>query len=324
MSPLLDSVPIAVLTGFLGSGKSTLLNGLLRSGSLPPTAIVINEFGEVAIDHALIEGVTEGVMLLSSGCVCCAVRSDLEAALRDLHLKRVRGLIPDYEAVILETTGLADPGPVLQTLTSRTIREMRYRLGPVIATLDAQNGMAALESHHEAVQQVAIADRVILTKTDLVPDPAKVIALAREINPSVPIVRSSATPTSEAIFGDSLLSELPQVRTYPSDGHHYHHLSGISSYGRVIEGALDWDRVETLVRSFLQRNGERVLRFKALLHLRGIDEVTALHGVHHTLYPPQLISAGRTENVSRVSLVGDNLADSAAATFLDDLSASAS
>jgi G3E family GTPase len=322
LRPLLESVPIAVLTGFLGSGKSTLLNGLLRSGSLPPTAIVINEFGEVAIDHALIEGVTEGVMLLSSGCVCCAVRSDLEAALRDLHLKRVRGLIPAYKAVILETTGLADPGPVLQTLTSRPVREMRYRLGPVIATLDAENGKATLESHHEAVRQIAIADRIILTKADLVPEAAEVVTLAREINPSVPIVQSNMTPTSKAIFGNSLLSDLPQDRAYPSDQHH-HDLSGISSYGRMIEGALDWDKVDSVVQTFLRKNGEQVLRFKALLHLRGVDEVTALHGVHHTLYPPQLVSAAPTERISRVSLVGDNLSDSVAEKFLSDLAATA-
>jgi len=323
LSPLLESVPIGVLTGFLGSGKSTLLNGLLRSGSLPPTAIIVNEFGEVAIDHALIEGVTDGIMLLSSGCVCCAVRSDLEAALRDLHLKRVRGLIPEYEAVILETTGLADPGPVLQTLTSRPVREMRYRLGPVIATLDAQNGKTTLQSHHEAIRQIAICDRVILTKTDLVPNPDALVALAREINPHAPIVQSGAEPTSEGIFGHSLLTDLPQDREYPSDEHH-HHLSGISSHGRLIEGLLDWDKVDLLVRNFLQRNGEHVLRFKALLRLRGIDEVTALHGVHHSLYPPQLIPTPTAENISRISLIGDHLDKSVAEAFLEDLAVAAS
>jgi len=323
LSPLLESVPIAVLTGFLGSGKSTLLNGLLRSGTLPPTAIVVNEFGEVAIDHALIEGVAEGVMLLSSGCVCCAVRSDLEAALRDLHLKRVRGVIPEYQAVILETTGLADPGPVLQTLTSHPIREMRYRLGPVIATLDAVHGDMTLKSHHEAVRQLAIADRIILTKTDLNPETAAIVALARQINAVAPVIESSRATAADAVFGNSLLSEQPQDRAIPSIGHH-HHLSGISSYGRLIEGLLDWDQVDQLVTTFLKTHGEQVLRFKALLRIRGVEELIALHGVHHSLYPPQPLKAATPENASRVSLIGDHLTNSIAETFLNDLAATAS
>ncbi len=310
-----------MLTGFLGSGKSTLLNTLLRAGALPPTAIIVNEFGEVAIDHALIEGVVDGVMLLGAGCVCCAVRSDLEGALRDLHLKRVRGLIPEYAAVILETTGLADPGPVLQTLTSRPVREMRYRLGPVVTTFDAEHGEATLAVHHEAARQVAVADHVIITKTDLVADERAAVAAIRNLNPAARITLGAAD--SADAFTGALAAQLPQDRRF--DGTSTSHARpGIAAYGRVIAGKLNWDVTDRLIRSFLSDHGDQVLRLKALVDLQDVEQPVALHGVHHMLYPPEpVVSNGPAGQGSRVTIIGDQLPAGAATDLLDALEAAA-
>lgn len=303
---------MTVLTGFLGSGKSTLLNGLLRHPHMPPVAIIVNEFGEIAIDHALIEGVVDGVMLLAAGCVCCAVKSDLEGALRDLHLKRMRGLLPPYRAAVLETTGLADPGPVLQTLSSRAAGEYRYRLGQVIATLDAEHGSASLAAHREATRQLAVADRIILTKTDLVPCVRALEAEARQINPTAPILRSDASDfVPELIFGDDIgaRGRVSATGSLPTEGGH--HRADIAAWGRAIDGPMPWDGLEKILRRFLELEGAHVLRLKGIVRVEGVEGAVALHGVHHRLYPPDVIPVEKIDIASGITVIGDALTPSA-------------
>ena len=204
MEAAADTVPVITLTGFLGSGKSTLLNAVLGSNAMPPVAVIVNELGEIPIDHALIENVSEGIAVLPSGCVCCAVRSDLEYTLRELYLKRVRRVIPDFRAVLLETTGLADPGPVLQTLFSQPVRELRYTAGIVLTTVDCTHAAATLSVYPEAMRQIAMADRLVLTKSDL-SNPHELQATEDWIdtlNPAAPrIVTTKGNAALDELFG---------------------------------------------------------------------------------------------------------------------------
>lgn len=189
--PLADTIPVTILTGFLGSGKTTLLNALLKHPAMGETAVVINEFGEIGLDHLLVEAVDDDVVLLNSGCVCCTVRSDLVTTLRDLFLKRVRGVVPEFTRMVIETTGLADPAPILHTLMTDPLLSARYRLDGIVTTVDAVNTTSQLDRQPEAVKQIAVSDRLVLTKGDLLAGPAAreaLVARLRRINPAAPLL----------------------------------------------------------------------------------------------------------------------------------------
>ncbi len=183
-------LPVSVLTGFLGSGKTTLLQKLLHHPGMARTAVVINEFGEVGLDHLLVAKASENMVLMDSGCLCCTIRGDLVDTLRDLFLKRVKGEIPEFDRVVVETTGLADPAPIIHTLMSDPLLAARFRLDGVISTVDAVHGSNQLDRQPESVKQAAVADRIVLTKTD-VATPNATLALVQRlgtINPAAPVI----------------------------------------------------------------------------------------------------------------------------------------
>jgi G3E family GTPase len=298
-----EPVPVTVLTGFLGSGKTTLLNRLLRHPALRDTAVLINEFGEVGLDHLLVERLDGDTVLLNAGCLCCTVRGDLVRALRDLALRIEQGHA--IRRVVVETTGLADPAPILQTLMSDPVVLHRYRLDGVVTLVDAATGMATLDAQAEAVKQAAVADRLVLTKTDLA-TPATVSALwarLRELNPGAPLLNAlHGEIEPEALLDCGLYDATrkhPDVRRWLDaeawqdhhhHGHHHHdanrHDARIHSFCLTFDHPLPWDGLATWLEVLTMTRGESVLRIKGLLNLEGEARPVAIHGVQHLFHPP--------------------------------------
>ena len=279
-----------MLTGFLGAGKTSLLNRLIADPALAETAVIINEFGEIGLDHLLVREISDGVVLLQSGCLCCTLRGDLvdalEQLLRDLDNGRAT-----FRRVILETTGLADPAPVLQTAMAHPYLVMRYRLDGVITVVDAVNGDATLDAHLEAVKQAAVADRIVLTKTDLIDTPERraacerLKARLRALNPAAPILDAAAGEATPARLLSAGLYDparkIPDVarwlavEAYEAEhghGHHHHHDVNrhderIRSFSLVTDTAVPaavFDMFLDLVRSM---HGPNLLRLKGIVKL---------------------------------------------------------
>ncbi len=306
MTEELTHIPVNIITGFLGSGKTTLLQRLLNSPEFSDTAVLINEFGEVGLDHHLLEEIDEDTLLLQSGCICCTIRGDLKDAVRDLYSRRERGRIPPFRRLVIETTGLADPAPILATFMSEPVIRHHFRLGNVIATVDAVNGILHLECQPESVKQVAVADRIILTKTDLAAagQAAAVKARLKRLNPSAALIESANKPVDPAellahdIHDEShKLSEV--ARWLESEGsnseddrdHAHHndvnrHDANISSFALTFDKPMDWTAFGIWLTMLLQSRGEDVLRVKGILNVVGVPTPVVIHGVQHIVHPP--------------------------------------
>ena len=227
-------LPVSLLTGFLGSGKTTVLNHLVRQPELAKALVIINEFGEIGLDHELVEQSSEDMVLLQSGCLCCTIRGDLIETMRSLFLRRVRGEIPEFDRVLIETTGLADPAPILHTLMTDPLIAARYRLDGVITTIDAANAQPTLDRQVESVKQAAVADRILLTKTDLVEPDAVAVLVQRlnALNPSAPIIHTINGAVDPAKLLDAGLYN-PKTKSLDvrrwlnaeafNDAEHHHH-----------------------------------------------------------------------------------------------------
>jgi G3E family GTPase len=309
-------IPLTLLTGFLGAGKTTLLNTLLRDPDLRDTAVLINEFGEIALDHLLVEKIDGDMMVLSSGCLCCNLRGDLITALEKL-LRNLDNGRASFKRVIVETTGLADPAPLLQTLMQHPYLVMRFRLDGVVTLVDAVNGSDTLDNHPEAVKQAAVADRIVLTKTDLLrtPDGAAkrdaLIARLRKLNPAAPILDAAAgDATVSALTGCGLYDpdrKIPDVSRWLADeaiaaahshGHHHHHHDVNRHDERVQAFTLATDRAipAAMLDLFLEllrsTHGPNLLRMKAIVNIEETpDRPMVLHGVQHVLHPATQLDA---------------------------------
>jgi len=288
-------LPVAVITGFLGSGKTTVLNHLLRDPALADSAVIINEFGEVGIDHFLVDAVDGEMILLKSGCICCTVRADLEGALRALLARRDAGTIPAFGRVIIETTGLADPAPILQLLLDNELLSPFFRLDGVTTTVDAVHGVAQLDAHEEAVKQAAIADRLLLTKTDLQPETTALARRLAALNPAAPLLLAAhGAVAADALFGASpsdparLASWLGFEAYAGHDGHHdvNRHDARIRATTLTATVPLDWPAVQSWLAGLRMRHGAALLRIKGILNLRGEDGPVVVHGVHQVFHPP--------------------------------------
>jgi G3E family GTPase len=291
---LAEKTPVALLTGFLGSGKTTLLSHLLAHPGMGETAVIVNELGEVAIDHHLLRRVDERTVLLKSGCVCCSLRGDLADELRDLLGRRERGEIPAFRRVVVETTGLADPAPILYTLLSEPVVKHHFRLERVIATVDAVNGLPEPES----VRQVAAADTVVVTKTDL-NDSAEVRSTLEQLNPTATVFEVSYGEIDPATLFDSPGTDLRSVPT--PDGREHGDVSAVCVY---LEEELDWGAFGIWLTMLLQARGDDILRVKGLLNVGGAGPVL-VNGVQHVVHPPEHLDAWPDDDRrSRIVFIG--------------------
>lgn len=302
--------PVYLLTGFLGSGKTTLLRHMLADPALADTAVVINEFGEVGLDHLLVRDVAEDVILLSSGCLCCTVRDDLISTLLDLHRSSAAGTIPQFSRVAVETTGLADPFPILQLIPGYQQLPQFYRVGGVIATVDAVNGATTLDQYPEAVQQLVAADRLIITKADLA-DPAKIADLnarANRLNPTCTrfISRIGAFPRAH-----DLLAPVSSMRPLPPNTSSAAasapvaatHTDRISVFTVTLDERVDLASFIEWLELLLASRGESVLRVKGYLSAKGYDRPLAIQGVQHVVYRPEPLPPDSLTPPSRSELV---------------------
>jgi len=298
-------VPIHVLTGFLGSGKTTLLRHLLADPDLADTAVVINEFGEVGLDHLLVREVAEDVVLLSSGCLCCSVRDDLVSTLAELHALMRTGEIPAFARVVVETTGLADPAPIMQAILSEATLVSWFRLGQVITTVDAVNGEQTLARHREARQQLATADRLILSKTDLVDesDAAALGAKLQAMNPSASLLfsRKAQLPAGEILreadgqwrapVAAQLGPILDSAHAARATPHAHGHSDAIKTFTVSLQQPVEWLAFVEWLELLLASRGDSILRVKGLLAVNDDARPVVVQGVQHVLYPIERLPA---------------------------------
>jgi G3E family GTPase len=320
-------IPLTLLTGFLGAGKTTLLNRLLRDPDLRDTAVLINEFGEIPLDHLLVEKIDGDMMVLSSGCLCCNLRGDLVTALEKL-LRNLDNGRASFSRVIVETTGLADPAPLLQTLMQHPYLVMRFRLDGVVTLVDAVNGADTLDHHREAVKQAAVADRIVLTKTDLLATAngaAKCEALItrlRKLNPAAPILDAAAgEATALALTNCGLYDpsrKIPDVSRWLADetiaaaqtphhhghdkhGHHEHdhhhndvnrHDDRVRAFTLAADRAIPAAMLDLFLELLRSTHGPNLLRMKAIVKIEETpDRPMVLHGVQHVLHPATQLDA---------------------------------
>ena len=298
--------PVTVITGFLGSGKTTLLSALLKKEEMKNVAVIINEFGEVGLDHALVEHSDKNIVELQNGCICCTIQGDLQKTMLDLIDKMTRGDISYFDKVIIETTGLADPVPIIHTLISSMDLQRIYTLDGVITVVDATNGEKTLDLQPEAVKQAALAERIIISKIDLI-EKDKVISLEtrlRAINPSIKIIKSS--------FGDVSISDLIDLGAYDPfsksrdvkewlaaesmdthhDHDHDHHHVNVNRHDENIEAfSMTSDKPVNMMAFGLFKDllmaqmGPDLLRLKGIINIEGKDRPAVIHGVQHVFHP---------------------------------------
>jgi G3E family GTPase len=303
-----DRLPVSLLTGFLGSGKTTVLSRFLRHPGMAPTAVIINEFGEVGLDHELVQAPEDEVILLNNGCLCCAVLGDLVATLRTLHRKRITGDIPPFERIVIETSGLADPAPVLHTLITDPEATLWCRLNTIVAVVDAVNASSQLEAHFESVKQIAVADRMLLSKTDLttVNNVEQLVARLRRINPNAQLhkaVRGEIGP--DALFqaglsvgGDAEMEAWLDgahrdetacalgANSHRHDGTDHHaHDADIRTFSFWIDQPLHPVGLQMWLDQIANLRGPNLLRVKGILNVDG--RPTAVHAVQHLFHEPE-------------------------------------
>jgi G3E family GTPase len=301
--PLAGRLPVTVITGFLGSGKTTLIRRLLAHPGMNRAAVIVNEFGEVGIDHELIAASSESVTLLSSGCLCCVVRTDLQETLRTLFAQRRAGEVIDFDRVLVETSGLADPAPVIQTLATDSMLAAHYRLDGLVTLVDAVNGPGQLDREAEAMKQVALADRLLVTKTDLAPA-GPLHERVRALNPRAEIadvIQGEIDPGFLTGIGlASARADAAQIGRWLGAGSGEgaylgaiapRHDRAITTFTLWFDGPFDWPTFSAAMELLTSLRGLDLLRVKGLLNVTGEAGPVVVQGVQHVFHPPVTLAA---------------------------------
>lgn len=311
-------IPVTILTGFLGAGKTTLLNRILSENHQFKIAIIENEFGEENIDNdLLIRSGKEQIVSMSNGCVCCTIRGDLSRVLTDLRLKRDRGEI-EFDYVVIETTGVANPGPVAQTFFMDDAVAAFYRLDGVVTVVDCKYGAQTLDAEAAARDQVGFADRILLSKTDLCQpeDVAAMNARLRQMNARAPIheVNMGHCPVDEVLnIAGFNMNDILDVDPafFNNDHHHHHHNDDIHSFVFESDRPFNPEKLERYISSLASVYGENLLRYKGVLQLSGIDRRVVFQGVHMLAVSDALGPWGDTKPYSKLVFIGRNLPEEA-------------
>jgi G3E family GTPase len=290
-----SSLPVTVLTGFLGSGKTTLLNRLLKHPDLARTAVIVNEFGQIGLDHLMLEPLDGETVVMAAGCLCCTIRDDLAATLVSLHHRRESGAVPPYDRIIIETTGLADPAPIAQLLLTHPDVIDHHHLAGLVSTLDGRLGQAQLADTPECVKQIAMADAVVLSKTDMPSAETEALrATVQTLNPGVVVVLArEATSDIITTLGRPETMDLAALTAgdiHGHPGHHHHginrHAAGIQAVPLVIEEPQDWMSLSMWLSFIITTHGEHLLRLKGVVNIAGEPGPIVINGVRHIFHEP--------------------------------------
>ena len=283
-------IPVHVVSGFLGSGKTTLLNRLLRRPEFAATAVIVNEFGESGLDHFLIERASDNVILLESGCLCCTIVDSLHETLAQLHYRRVRGEVPPFERVVVETTGLAEPGPILNVILGHPLVRDHFRLERLVVTVDALHAPQGMHDHPEVARQIALADALIITKLDLVADATDVNALIDALNPAAQRYDARDPDLFVGAFERQpreQLSSASSVKAQRYAHRHPAHGIGVRSHAFVLEQPPTWAGVAAWWRLVRDHFGDRLLRCKGVLEIADTGEIVFIQAVQRVFHTPE-------------------------------------
>jgi G3E family GTPase len=275
-------LPVIAVTGFLGSGKTTLIRALLDKPEGANTAVVVNEYGEIGIDNALLRSSSDVTVLLGNGCLCCNIRTDLQETLRELFADRARGAVPSFERVVIETSGLADPAPILQTFATDRALGREFHLQALVSVVDAVSGEDNLEQMPEAKKQVALADRIIVSKSDLA-DPA---ATERLVDCIAALNTAPVTIAANGEIAPSLLLDEPRSIRQSFDLGAAEHTHGLYSFSLIFEEPLSWPSFQETMALLTALRGPDLLRVKGIVAIEQCRGPVVVHFVQHVAHPP--------------------------------------
>lgn len=311
-------IPIAVVTGSLGSGKTTLIGRILRDPGFARSAVIVSEFGDVALDHDLIAASDDGVLTLATGCLCCTVQSDLARTLLDLQGRRAAGLV-DYDQVLIETSGLSDPAPLIQALLGDPAVAATHRPPSLVTLVDTVHGEAMLDERPEAVRQVALADRLLISKTDVQPPAPSLLARLDALNPTAPRAAAAGATAADLFDTGSAAALAARLRTLPAAPGH----AEIDSFVLTRERPLPAVALTLLLQALAEHCGRRLLRLKGLVALEEMpDEPAVIHGVRHVISPPAFLPAWPDDDhTTRIVFIGTGIPRWFPARLLDAIEA---